>query len=226
MRSLRVLLALAVFCGLPSVANASLGGGGNFQMVVVDPTPSYVVPITSDVFTVTFSPCQTGQLPPGAPSTYIGCFSGQNDTGSPLTSLQLLVPPIPGESVSCSSFGGGLDIFTVVTCGEYTSGPLTGDFFLNFSGGSIPAGDPRGCRDDDGEEGDNNGPDGDHDADDCPGGIFTIAEAGITPSSFPQVTGTFNAPEPAPALLLSTGLLMGGLFYAGRRRRALAAVRP
>lgn len=183
MKILRCLVAFALTCGLSSVANASAVG---FQMVVID--PSYAVnTITNNNFTFSFSPCVTpGQVPAG--TSFIGCFTGQNETGHILTSLQLNVPLIPGQSAGCAPSGTGLDFFSQVSCSDTPSG-----YILNFSGGAIVVDQ-----------------------------LFTIAEAGIDPANFPQVTGTFNAPEPGSIWLFATGILAGaGLLLADPRRRAV-----
>ena len=186
----RILLVFAVFYGLTTAAMAgTIGGGNNFQMVVVDPSyTTNVITSLSDTFDFA-APCVIpGQLPSGS---YDECFTGQNETGEILTSLQMTIGAISGFSPTCADFGGGLDIFTTFNCGTNPDG----SYFLDFSGGNITNGE-----------------------------VFTIAEAGVT-SGFPDAQASFNTPEPSPALLLTTGLLMGGLFYVDNRRRALATKR-
>lgn len=51
------------------------------------------------------------------------------------------------------------------------------------------------------------------------GGFFLVAEAGVPPDAFPDVTAIANAPEPGSLWLLSTGILSSGLFFADWRRR-------
>jgi hypothetical protein len=130
MKTLRYLLAIGLFCGLSGIAKAD-----DFQMVVIDPIGGSV--ITTTAFPFSFSPCAAGEVPsnPNNPNTYIGCFVGENGTGVDLTSLQLLIPPIPNQSAGCSPFGEQLDIFTSITC---TSGP--NGYLVNFAGGDIPLG--------------------------------------------------------------------------------------
>lgn len=222
MKLLGGLFAIAVLCCLTTLAKAD-----DFQMVVVDPNTSFITPITSTTtLDFSFHTCETGEMPSGytPPFTYVGCFTGQNDSGKTITSLTLEVPHIPGQTAGCAKYDTNasdpFDIFTSISCQDNTDG----SYSLFFSGGSI-ASNPTSCatmRPDN----DDNGPDGDHDWDDlCRTGIFTIAEAGVSADGFPAVTGVINpTPEPAPALLLSTGLLMGGLF-CGTRRRSLATRR-
>lgn len=208
MRVLRCLFAVALVCGLSGVAKAD---AVDFQMVVVDPQPpAYLVHIiTDDSFIFSFAPCVSpGQIPTG--TNFVGCFTGENETGHALTSLQVFVPFIPGQVAGCALSGTGLDLFTTVTCGS-----VPGGYLLNFSGGSIPSGD------------------GDHPDDDHAdrSSIFTIAEAGVDPSAFPEVTANFDpvpgVPEPSSVLLLSTGVLMGAAFLVADRRKRLAyAERP
>jgi hypothetical protein len=217
MRILRYLVVVAVVCGLSGVAKAD-----DFQMVVVDPLPaaSEITLIHSDHFTVTLSTCNADQLFGLSPSTWLGCFTGENVTGAPLTSLQVIIPVF--------SFGGGpqpvgcdkvsQDVFATVTCG------LTGDgkdYLLNFSGGAIPTaiGTNGDCDNDrDGGTGLNN-----DDVTCNQASIFTIAEAGVPAGDFPKgFTVDANVvPEPSSIWLLFTGVLSIGLFGAYQRRQTL-----
>ncbi|MGA1981862.1 MAG: PEP-CTERM sorting domain-containing protein [Acidobacteriaceae bacterium] len=201
MRMLSRLLAIALVFGFSSMAKAGPPpppAGGNFQVVVVDPPPtppSYAVPITSSSFSFSFTfPCATGQDPSGF--TASGCWTGYNDTGEPITSLQMTFPDTPGlngEPASCPASGTSLDIFQVTTCNLVGS-----NYVLDFSDGSISADD----------------------------GVFSILEAGAAPSDIGQVAGTLNTPEPSSIWLLSTGALSIGLFGAYRRRHNLVAAPP
>ena len=220
MRMLRYLLAISLISGLSTIAMADSFPADDFQMVVIDPiVPSNLINhIFTDNFTFTFpssgpqAGCKASQLFGLSPSTYIGCFTGENNTGSPLTSLQLLIPvfdfndklDLPGCSPEPQ------DIFTTISCG-FT--PDHTHYFLNFSGGSIPSTSSiSDC--------DNADP-----ACDIPS-IFTIAEAGIPPSQFPEVSVFANAaPEPNSFLLLSTGVLSTGCFLANWRRRTFPSAK-
>lgn len=196
MKILQCLVAFALACGLSSVAKAD---AVDFQMVVIDPPPSNLInPITSDSFTFNFAPCVSpGQIPSG--TNFVGCFTGENATGHTLTTLHIFVPFIPGQTAGCAPFGGGLDLFTSATCSDTGNG-----FILDFYGGNIPT---------------SNG----HSPDDAEfnrDSVFTIAEAGVDPSAFPQVTADFNpVPEPSSLLLLATGTLAGGGMILGDWRR-------
>lgn len=200
MHKLRYLLAVALLGALGTAAKAA---PVDFQVVVIDPPPSYLInPITSDSFTFSFSPCVSpGQVPNG--TSYVGCFTGENATGHTLTSLSLFIPTITNGVDTCGFSGLGLDLFPSVVCTVTSTG-----YELDFTGGNIPT---------------SNG----HSPDDAEfnrDSVFTIAESGIDPSAFPQVTADFNpVPEPSSIMLVSTGVLgVGGLLFGDWRRRILA----
>jgi hypothetical protein len=198
MRILRYLLAASLACTLTAISQAA---PVNFQVVVIDPPPSNLItPITSDSFTFSFSPCVSpGQVPAG--TSYVGCFTGENVTGHTLTSLQLFIPTIPNANDTCGFSGTGLDVFPSVLCTSTNNG-----YLLYFSGGNIPS--ATGHAPDDAEFNRHS--------------VFTIAESGIDPSAFPEVTANFNmvsTPEPDSLVLLSTGLLSGGGFFVRELRR-------
>jgi hypothetical protein len=188
MKILRYLVAMAVVAMMSGVAKAD-----DFQMVVID--PSYSVNIITDTsFTFALAACVApGQVPVG--SDYLGCFTGQNETGSALTSLLIDIPAlVDGQTVGCALNGGGLDYFSNVTCATEPNG-----YTLDFTDGSIPE-----------------------------GAVFTIAEAGASPSDFPtdnSAIGTSAAPEPNSFWLMSTGVLSIGMFGAYRRRQVLSEPR-
>jgi hypothetical protein len=134
MKLLRYLAAIVLMCGLSAVAKAD-----DFQMVVIDPFtgPYSINPISTNAFSFGFAECEEpGQVPAG--STFDGCFTGQNETGAILTSLQMTIPVFDDQTAGCSPSGTGLDLFSDVTCGENSSDT---DYILSFSGGSITEGE-------------------------------------------------------------------------------------
>jgi hypothetical protein len=134
MKLLRYFAAIVLVCGLSAVAKAD-----DFQMVVIDPFtgPYSINPISTNAFSFGFSECEEpGQVPAG--STFDGCFTGQNETGAILTSLQMTIPVFDDQTAGCSPSGTGLDLFSDVTCGENASDT---EYILNFSGGTIAEGE-------------------------------------------------------------------------------------
>lgn len=193
MRMLRGLIALVLVCGLASVAKAQ---AGDFQMVVIDPTydGGYVInPITSTTFPFTFTECESpGQLPDGV--SYDGCFTGQNETGSVLTGLLIDIPNIDGlnsQPVGCALNGGGLDLFSNVSCSLNADQT---DYILDFTGGSIGIGQYFTLAED---------------------GVD------VTKTSFPPGTGTLSVPESRSAALLAVDVVMCVGFIAFWRRRVV-----
>lgn len=193
MKMLRFLIATFLVLGLTSVANAV-----NFQMVVVDPPPTYTFyDITSldTAYTLSWGDCAPGEVAPGVPSE--GCISLLNGSGTTITSLDLSVPDtdgVLGLTATCPS--EPTDIFGALSC---TADPVDGTFTFDFSGGTGAA----------------------------PGQFFVIAEGGVDPSTFPDTTATASGvtPEPSSIWLLTTGVLAGGFFFAPLRRRALCQTR-
>ncbi len=221
MKMLRCLLAMSLISGLSGIAKADSFPANDFQMVVIDPTvPSNLINhIFTDNFTFTFPSsgpqkgCKSSQLFGLSTTTYLGCFTGENDTGHPLTSLQLLIPVFNFnnqlDQPGCSPVPQ--DIFATISCGFTTDHK---NYFLSFSGGKIPT-SHGGC--------DRNSDSEDEGGDLCSSpSIFTIAEAGIPPGQFPAVQVVANAPEPNSLLLLSTGVLSTGCFLANWRRRTFS----
>jgi hypothetical protein len=238
MKMLRYLFAIALVCGLTRVAKAD-----DFQMVVADPTPTLneVHLITSDALTVTLGACNANQ---GVdPTLYLGCFTGLNLTGAPLTSLDVLVPVFnitPGvqDTPGCGLLSGGADVFkNTPTCGVTSNGL---DFYVDFSGGDLATAANNGDCDNDGDAGGLNQDDINCDTK----SIFTIAVGFGTPcdtkkdckketklieSDFADTTADANVivtPEPSSILLMSTGVFSLGLFAAYRRRQDLGEPLP
>jgi len=208
MRMLRFMCATALVCGLGAVAKAQ-----DFQAVVIDPLPSLgeINPIFNQDFPVSLSPCQANQLDGLSTSQFVGCFTGLNLTGKPLTSLEIEFPAIylPGDILDqpgCPT--ETQDVFSTIGCG-FTS-PADTEYYVDFSGGDIPSlGFGSDC---------------------SPGrnlvgcvqdSLFTIAIGGIPFADVPQdftVAANVVTPEPNSFWLMATGVLSVGLFGACRRR--------
>jgi hypothetical protein len=223
MRLLRGLLAFALTCGLAGVAKAQ---STDFQMIVVDPTVpfSLITPIYSDNFTVSLSPCQASQLEGLSPSTYLGCFTGENITGTPLTSITMEFPTFPdpsnpgqNDAPSCA-VGFSASAFSTSNCSI-----VGGNYVLQFSGGNIPSIPPSAlsCYE-------SNGGAGPYVCDSA--AIFTIAEAGITisPDSNPfiSVPTVATVPESRSLALLAVDVFMSLGFVAYLRRRVVCISHP
>jgi hypothetical protein len=182
---MRYLLAIALVCGVAGSAKAD-----DFRMVVLDPPPASfpTFPIFDSPFTFSFAPCAVGQLPTGAQGTYDGCFSGVNRSGADWTSLTLNFSNNSALSdaapANCSLDGGGLDIFPAPGAGNCD---LQSDeqYVLLFNGGILSNNEN-----------------------------FVIAEQGVDPSEFPEVTASFTTasavPEPESIWLFSTGIVLAG----------------
>jgi hypothetical protein len=192
---MRVLTCLLAF-GLLFGLSGVAKADTDFQMVVIDPfTGPYVInPINGTSVSFMFTECEEPGQLPAGSPAFDGCWSGQNDNTFALTSLTIVVPPIVGQTAGCTPFGSIGGDSDLFT--NATCSTNTNGFLLSFTGGAGLA----------------------------PGGIVTIAEAGVDPGVFPEVMGTFNAPEPPAFWLMFTGVLAGGLFLSVNRRRALAVL--
>jgi hypothetical protein len=239
MKMLRYLFAIALVCGLTRVAKAD-----DFQMVVADPTPSLVPTpnevhaITSDDFSVTLSACNANQLDGLSPDLYLGCFTGLNLTGAPLTSLDVLIPVFDINGVQDTP--GCPDISEDVFKGTPTCGVSGSYFYVDLTDGALPTAAHNGDCDNDGDAGGLNQDDINCDT----GSIFTIAvgfgtycdgkkdckeETKLIESDFADTTADANVivtPEPSSILLMSTGVFSLGLFGAYRRRQILGEPLP
>jgi len=168
----------------------------DFHMVVLDPFAT--TPIFTTPFQFSFDTCVVGQLPTNVNGSYEGCFSGVNRTGQDWIGLQLVfsnTAPLGSQPAGCA-LDGSTDYFQNATC---SLTPDESQYILSFTTGAIP----------------NNGG-------------FVIAEDGVDPSLFPLVSATVittATPEPSSILLLLTGVLMLGLFFADRRQRTPQASR-
>lgn len=221
MKILRYLIAMAMVASLPGVAKADTFVPGDFAAVVIDPIPasSEITLILNTSFPISLAPCQADQLDGLSTTDFVGCFTGLNISGTPLTSLSMQFPaiflPVSGlDSAHCPT--ETQNIFSSISC-DFTDSTDT-EYVLNFSGGNIPSfghgpdcpatGLPPACEED---------------------SLFTIAIGGIPFNSVPQnFTAQANTvtPEPGSIWLMSTGALSIGLFAAFQRRQILCAPRP
>ena len=120
--------------------------------------------------------------------TTYGCFFGTNDTGEAILSITLHFLNIPGVT-ACDNVLPGLNYGPAFSNSSCSLDPL-GGFDLSFSGG---AGVPDGH-------------------------TFIILEEGLNPDMFTGMTVVETTPEPDSLLLLSTGVMMSGLYFARRQR--------
>ncbi len=194
-----VLFALAVFCGASSYAHAD-----NFHATVLDPScNSTTMPTecgigftdlgTSIPVALSAAQCGSGAIQPpitGLPAdtTTYGCFLGSNDTGSTITSITLHFASIL-DVTGCDTTLEGLNHGPAFANNSCAVDPM-GGFDLSFSGGpGVPDGND-----------------------------FVILEEGVNPADFTGAAVISDTPEPDSLLLLSTGMLMMGLYFAGRQR--------
>jgi hypothetical protein len=102
-----------------------------------------------------------------------------------------------GQPAGCALDGGGADLFSQ-PASESCSLQSGSEYVLIYTGGAILNNEN-----------------------------FVIAEDGVDPSAFPEITASVTAttPEPGSILLMITGVFMGGLYFANRREWAFGAPR-
>jgi hypothetical protein len=194
MTRIRFLLLMALICGTTGLAKA-------YRINVLDPAYT-TTPFSSQPFSVSFDACQFGQLGNAQPTAGQFCFTGQNQTSAPLTTLEIVLPntgALFGQTPVCDVVTG-VSLFTGATCGIYGSNQVLFFSGLNISNSNIQFAN-----------------------------VFTILiedlPAGTTAADIPQANGTFppalviptSVPEPGSIVMLSTGLLVGGFFLLKRR---------
>jgi hypothetical protein len=198
----RVLFVAALFFGFSSHAKAqnfhvqvldpNICFAGNEVCLVLDPSAPISVSLSAAV-------CQFAGVPglPSNPNTYGCAVLLDLDPFEPITELSLTFSGLDGLTFACDTTGiggpGGVaSVFGNASCGQ--SGPGTDTF--SFFDGALTFGDEA-----------------------------IIYENGVDPNLFKGGTGSVNVapfvssvPEPDSLLLLSTGVAMTGLYFAGRRR--------
>ncbi len=193
------LFVVALVCGLTGLAKADTV---DFRMSVLDGpiTGAFITDTTP--FQVAFGNCPTNLSNAGA----LGCFTGVNDTGGSITSIDLTFD----NTVSATN---PTDYFNFLNGQTPNCVPST--FFTNANSPCFLSGAP-------------NDPSSKYILDFAGGpGIaagttFYIAEYDASPNAFQGGMGTVtisaDAPEPSSILLLSTGVLVLGLFFARQQR--------
>lgn len=193
---MRVLRFLAIIAFVCGYTGLAAATPVDFHMSVLDPPPFNVQPIFSTPFPISFIECSQGELPDGM--TASGCFAGVNRTGVDWNNLQITFADnnvLAGQSPNCD-LTGTHNIFSDTDCSLVGS-----TYLLSFGDGVLSNNE-----------------------------YFIITEDGVDPpEGFGIGTGTVNStamtPEPAPVLLLSTGIILFGLwFYGGRRRMASSSL--
>jgi hypothetical protein len=211
MKYLRILFVfgLVLFCGSVASHASTFHGGGLDPSCNNGSTPPNTecgigftdigtpIPVNfsaAQCASTAINPVLTGL--PKDPTTY-GCFFGTNDTGAALLSITLDLASIPGVT-GCDNDLEGLNYgpaFTNSTCTLLAPPPTdpsadNGGFQLTFFGGpGVPDGH-----------------------------TFILIEEGLNPDLFTGSTTIETTPEPDSLLLLSTGTMMMGLYFAGRQR--------
>jgi len=188
---MKVLRHLFLVAAVCGLTLSAFADSADFQANVLDP-PFGGTTIDSNTFPVVFSPCVKGTLPAGVHAN--GCFLGVNDSGNTWTSLDIFFPGtlLGGQPVSCSPVASG-NIFSEASCGTDSSG----NYLLTFTDGSIPSGDGFAS-------------------------YFFITEAGeCNLSDFDGGYAVANAPEPASAVLMLTGIFVLGFFSIPGFRKIL-----
>ncbi len=196
------LFVVALIVGLPTIVKAD---PLDFRMSVLDGPITGAFITDTRPFQVSFGDCPTtDQNLVGA----LGCFTGINDTGGRITSIDLTfdntISPtdtsddfnyLDGQSPNCvpSAFFDNANSPCFLNGGMLDP---TAKYILDFSGGTGIAN----------------------------GTTFYIAEYDASPNAFQggvgMVTFTADTPEPSSILLLSTGIAMMGLFFFRQRRSA------
>ena len=195
------LTSIALLVGSTAFASAS---EIDYRTNILDPLPpatttSYpTFVITSAPFDFSYTGCITNELPNGLQAD--GCFAGVNRSGSDWIGMQLTFPNVPilaNQTVSCAPAPTD-NIYSSTNCTRNQDG--SGDT-LTFDNGVIRNGD-----------------------------FFFITEVGVLPAElFPQghaTVTTSETPEPAPLILLGTGLSLTALLaWRTRSKPALSGLR-
>jgi hypothetical protein len=180
-----LVVVAAMLAGISGIAKAD---PVDYKIGGLDPLagPGFAIVVPNQPFPLTFvNDCALFGLSDD------GCFFGFNASSTTLTTLDIIVPNnsvLAGQPVDCVTTG----LFSNESCTGPTDGSDTGEYILDFSGGTgIGAWD-----------------------------YFIIFEDGVPAADFPTGNAVVNAtPEPSSIWLALSGT--GALGYLVRRRRRI-----
>jgi len=142
---MRTFRLLAVLVTLVALASPAWAGSIN---IIFDPPPTLPVgtldiigPNMGSTFSVEFGSCTTNPAIPEALQGYAGCLAFLNETGAPITNINLAftIPsgsPLIGQTLNCTSLDTFLSSNTCSAAGILAEGQMVS---VDFNGGdAIP----------------------------------------------------------------------------------------